>query len=107
MASCVARAILWIIFAFIFWGTIKKINTLFELSLSPHVAIVPAVLIYVFQELMIKKATLDQKAPRPNSPASGTEKILYLVTWIIVGSLFGCILIVWALLVYHQIITNR
>ena len=68
MASFIARAILWFIFAFILFDTIKEFNKLFASSLNPYYAIVPAIIFYVFQEFVVKKWTENEKAVSANKP---------------------------------------
>ena len=94
MVSFIARAILWFIVAFILFDTIKEFNKLFNLSLNPYFAIVPAVLNYLLQEYMIKRDIVNQEASN-----NRIDKILCFVGWIIVGSLFLCVLIVWVLVI--------
>ena len=107
MVRYIARAILWFIFAFILFDTIKEFNRLFGLSLNPYSAIVPAVLIYVFQEFMLKRWKTHEKAAiTGNSIQSITIKIFYVMVWIMVASLFLGIIIVWAAVIYKNIITG-
>ena len=95
MVSFIARAILWFIVAFILFDTIKEFNKLFNLSLNPYFAIVPAVLNYLLQEYLIKRGRVNQEAS-----INKIDNILCFVGSIIVGSLFLCVLIVWALVIY-------
>ncbi len=107
MARYIARAILWFIFAFILFDTIKEFNRLFDLSLNPYSAIIPAVLIYVFQEFMLKRwKTYENAVITGKSINSIIIKIFYVVVWILVVSLFLGILIVWAAVIYKNIITG-
>ena len=107
MARYIARAILWFIFAFILFDTIKEFNRLFDLSLNPYLAIIPAVLIYVFQEFMLKRwKTYENAVITGKSIKSIIIKIFYVVVWIMVVSLFLGILIVWAAVIYKNIITG-
>ena len=94
MVPFIARAILWFIVAFILFDTIKEFNKLFNHSLNPYFAIVPAVLNYLLQEYMIRRDRVNQKAPM-----NRIDKTLCFVGWIIVGSLFLCVLIVWVLVI--------
>ena len=55
MGSFVARAVVYLIFGFFIYEIINEFNKLFGLSLNPYFAIVPAVLVYVVQEFVIKK----------------------------------------------------
>ena len=105
MASFIARAILWLIFAFILFDTIKEFNKLFSLSLNPYYAIVPAILVYVFQEFMVKKWKENEKAVSANKPVGHKmDKIYYVFIWIFVVSLFIGILLVWAGVIFKGII---
>ncbi len=58
MAPLAARAIIGLIFGFFIFETISESNKLFGLSLTPYLAfaIVPAVLVYVFKEYVIRYA---------------------------------------------------
>jgi len=95
MVSFVARAILWFIFAFILFDSIKEFNKLFNLSLNPYFAFVPAVLNYLFQEYIIKKWKINQE-----THTKIMDKILFFVGWIFIGSVCLCVLVVWALVIY-------
>jgi hypothetical protein len=53
MGSFVAKIVFYLIFAFIIYDTIREFNKLFSLALNPYMAIIPAVLIYTFQELLL------------------------------------------------------
>lgn len=105
MGSFVARLILWLIFGFLIYESINEVNKLFGLSLNPYFSIIPTVLVCVFQEFMIKKWTVNEKAvPSIKSIESKIDKVFYVIVWIIVGSLFLVILIVWAGVIYKEII---
>ena len=103
MAPFAARAILYLIFGFLIYETINEFNTLFGLSLNPYFAIVPAVLIYVFQEFVIKNILANEKAVPINKPMKpGIDKVYYFMTWILLISFFLFILILWAGVIYKQ-----
>ena len=105
MAPYIARAILAIIFAFILFDTIREFNRLLALSLNPCLAIFPAVIVYGFQEYMIKKWKADENAvPTDKTKISKIRKILYVIVWITVVSIFLGIIIVWAGVIYKAII---
>ncbi len=105
MAPYIARAILAIIFAFILFDTIREFNRLFALSLNPYLTVVPAVIVYGFQEFMIKKWKADESAvPTVKTKVSIIRKILYVIVWIMVVSIFLGIIIVWAGVIYKAII---
>jgi hypothetical protein len=95
MASFIGRAILWFIVGFILFDIIREFNKLFNRSLNPYYAIIPAVLNYLFQEYLFKKWEALQEAP-----AKRVDKILIFMGWIIVGSFCLCVFIVWALVIY-------
>lgn len=106
MVPFIARAFLWLIFAIIIFDVIKESNKLFDLSINPYFAIVPAVLNFLFGEYIFKKWKFNQEAQRRVSTASRTEKIILFIGCIIVGSLILCVLIVWALVIYKNIVEN-
>jgi len=105
MSAFIARAILWFIIAVILFDTTREFNNLFDLSLNPYFAFVPFVLVYGFQEFMIKKRTANEKAvSNSNAQESILTKVAHIGVWIIVASLFLGILIVWGGVIYKQII---
>ena len=105
MASFVARAILCLIFGFFIYETINEFNKLFGLSLNPYLAIVPAGLVYVFQEFVIKKWRANEEAePIDKLKEPKIAKVFYFIAWILVASFFLGILVVWAGVIYKQII---
>ena len=105
MAPCIARTILWFIFAFILFDTINEFNRLFALFFSPYVAIVAVVIVYGFQEFIIKKKIANKITATNNStPGSKITRVAYVSTWIIVAGLILGILVVWAGVIYKQII---
>lgn len=107
MASLVARALLCLIFGFFIYETINEFNKLFGLSLNPYFAIVPAVLVYVVQEFVIKKLRANEKAVPINKPMEQKiDKVFYFIAWILVAIFFLVILVVWAGLIYKQMIEN-
>ena len=108
MASLVARAALCLIFGFFVYETIDEFNKLFGLSLNPYFAIVPAVLVFVFQEFVIKKVRANEKAiPVKRPTGSKIDKLFYFLAWILVGIFFLAILFVWAGVIYKQIIGSQ
>ncbi len=105
MAAFIARVILWFIFAFILFDTFNEFNRLFALSLNPYWAIVPAALVYGFQEFTIKKWAANESAvPTAKPTESIIRKIFYVIVCIIVVFIFLGILIVWAGVIYKAII---
>ena len=106
MAPVIARAILWLIFTIILFDTIKEVNKLFGLNLNPYFAIILAVLNFLFAEYMFKKWKFNQEVERKKSTESKIEKILLFIGCIIVGSVILCVLFVWALGIYKNIMEN-
>ena len=107
MTPFIARAILWLIITIILFDTIKEFNKLFQQSLNPYFAIVPAVLNFIFGEYIFKKWKFNQKVQINQSTESGIDKILVFIGFIIVGSLILCVLIVWTLVIYKASIKGR
>ena len=94
-----------IIFAFILFDTIREYNRLFALSLNPYLAVVPAAIVYGFQEFMIKKWKAGENAvPTGKTKVSIIRKILYVFVWITVVIIFLGVIIVWAGVIYKAII---
>ncbi len=106
MAAFIARAMIWLIFAFILFYIIKEFNKLFGQSLNPYFAIVPAVLNFFLGEYIFKKWKFNQEAQGNKSTESRIEKILLVIGCIIVGSLVLCVIIVWVLVIYKNIKEN-
>jgi len=104
MASFIARAILWFIFGFFLFYTTEEFNRLFALSTNPYFAIIPAVLVYGFQEFMLKKWKTKGDVVSTNAAVeSKFGKIFFILAWILIASLFLCIIIVWAGVIYKEI----
>ncbi|MCF8144253.1 MAG: hypothetical protein K9N21_10065 [Deltaproteobacteria bacterium] len=104
MGSFVARIVFYLIFGLIISETIREFNKLFSLALNPYMAIIPAVLIYIFQELLIKEERTNDKAIPMNTPMEPKlHKVFYFMAWILVTSFFLGILFIWAGTVYKQI----
>jgi hypothetical protein len=100
-----ARAILCLIFGFIIYETINEFNKLFGLSLNPYFAIVPAGLVCVFQEFVIKRLRASEKAVPISKPMEPKiDKVFYFIAWILFASFFLGILVVWAGVIYSMII---
>lgn len=106
MAALIARAMLWLIFAYILFHIIKEFNKFFELSLNPYFAIVPTVINFLFGEYIFKKWKFKQEAQGNKLKESRIEKILLFIGCMIVGNLILCVLIVWALGIYKNIQEN-
>ena len=105
MGSFVARAVVYLIFGFFIYEIINEFNKLFGLSLNPYFAIVPAVLVYVVQEFVIKKLKANEKALSINKPMKPKfDKVFYFIACILVAIFFLVILVVWAGLICKQII---
>ena len=68
MAYGVARAILFVIFGFFIYETINEFNKLSDLSLNLYFAFVPTILVYVFQEFLIRKMRANEKAAQIIKP---------------------------------------
>ena len=104
MAPFIARAILWFIFGFFLFYTIKEFNRLFALSINPYFAIIPAVLVYGFQEFMLRKWKTREEIVSTNAEIEAKfSKVFYVLVWILIVSLFLCIVIVWAGVIYKEI----
>ena len=107
MGSFVGRAILCLIFGFFIYETINEFNKLLGLSLNPYFAIVPAVLVYVFQEFVIKILRANEEAVLINKPMEPRiDKVFYFMAWILVVSFFLGIFVFWAGVIYKQIICD-
>ena len=107
MASFVTRAILCLIFGFLIYEAINEFNKLFGLRLNPYLAIVPAVLVYVSQEFVIKKLRAYEKASPITKPMEKRiDKVIYLLAWVLLACFFIVILVVWAGVIYKQMIMN-
>jgi hypothetical protein len=107
MASLVARATLCLIFGFFIYETINEINKLSGLSLNPYFGIVPAFLVFVFQEYVLKKFRATVKAVPIKEPTGPKlDKIFYFIAWVLVAIFLLAIFAVWAGVIYKQIITN-
>jgi Na+/H+ antiporter NhaD/arsenite permease-like protein len=105
MAALVARVALYLVFGFFIYETINELNKLFKLSLNPYFAIIPAAVIYVFQEFVIKKwkSNVDEfQVEKPGE--AGIDKILFFVTWLLVAALFIGMFAIWAGVIYKQVI---
>ena len=108
MASLVARATLCLIFGFFIYETINEFNKLSGLSLNPYFAIAPAVLVFVFQEFVIKTfRTTEKTVPIKESAGTAIDKVFYFIAWILVAIFFLAGLSVWGGVIYKQIIKNH
>ena len=107
MAPFIARAVLWFIFTVILFDTIKEFNKLFQQSLNPYLAIVPAILNFLFGEYMFKKWKFNQEAHGNKSTETRIDKMLVFIGCILVSSIILCVLIVWALVIYKASIKGR
>ena len=107
MVSLVARAVVCLIFGFFIYETINEFNKLSGLSLNPYFAIVPAVLVYLVQEFVIKKLRANEKAVPIDKPSEAKiDKVFYFIAWILVAIFFLAMLVVWGGVIYKEIITN-
>lgn len=88
MAPFIARAFLWLIFSIILIDVIKESNKLFDLSVNPYFAIVLAVFNFLFGEYIFRKWKFNQKDQRKKMTESRIDKILVIVGFILIGSLF-------------------
>ena len=105
MGFSVARGLLYLIFGFFIYETINEYNKLFSLSLNPYFAIVPASLLYAFQEFAINRGGANEGAEPTVKPlAPKLDKVLCFIAWVLVGSLVLGILLVWAGVIYKEII---
>ena len=105
MAPFAARALIGLIFGFFIYETINESNNLFRLSLSPYLAfaIVPAVLVYVFQEYVIKKLRACEKAMAINKFVERRiDKFIYIFTWIFLSILVIFSFAIWAGAIYKM-----
>ena len=101
MAPFAARAIISLIFGFLIYETINEVNKLLGLSLNPYFAIVPAVLIYLFQEFVINKFLANEKAVPINKPMNTRiDKVWYFFTWVVLSIFLIVILVFWAGAIY-------
>ena len=104
MAPLIARAILWLIIGYFLFYTTKEFNRLFALSINPYFAIIPAVLVYGFQEFMLKKGKAKEEVVSTNAVIeSKFGKVFHVIAWILIVSLFLCIVIVWVGVIYKEI----
>jgi hypothetical protein len=107
MAPFIARAILCLVFGFFIYEIINEFNKLLGLSLNPYFAIIPTVLVYVSQELLIKKWRANEKAVPNNKPVEPRiDKVFYLIAWVLLAIFFLAIFVVWAGMMYEAIIEN-
>jgi hypothetical protein len=72
---------------------------------NPTFAIVPAILVYLVQELVIKKWRTTEKAAVIDKPQNrNMDKVFYVLVWILVAIFFLGMFLVWAGVIYNQII---
>jgi len=105
MAPFAARAIISLIFGFLIYEAINEFNKLFGLSLNPYLvlAIIPAGLVYVFQEFVIKKLRANEKVVPINRPMNTRiDKVWYFFTWVLLSIFFILILVICAGAIYKQ-----
>ena len=104
MASFIARAILWLIFAFFLFETVKEFNKLFSLSINPYLAIIPVVLMYGFQEFMVKKKKAYGETESTNNIIEARfGRVFYVMSGIFVIVFLLFIVLVWAGVIYKSI----
>lgn len=104
MGSFLARIVFYLIFGFIIYDTIREFNKLFSLALNPYMAIIPAVLIYTLQELLIKGWRAKNKEIPMNNPTEPkVYQVFYFMAWILATGFFFGLLFIWAGAVYKQI----
>jgi hypothetical protein len=103
MGSFVARAILCLIFGFFIYEIIRESNRFFGSTLNPYLAIVPGVLLLVLQEAGVRKWRANQKTVPMNTKIN---RIFYIMSWILLASLFLIVFTLWAGLIYKQIISE-
>ncbi|MBW2201807.1 MAG: hypothetical protein JRF71_13395 [Deltaproteobacteria bacterium] len=99
MAPFAARAIIGLIFGFLIYETIKESNKIFGLSLTPYLAfaIVPAVVVYIFQESVIKKLRAYEKAIAITKlMEKRIDKVIYLLAWVFLSILVIFSFVIWA-----------
>jgi hypothetical protein len=105
MAHFAARAIISLIFGFLIYEALNEFNKLFGLSLNPYLAltIVPAGLVYVFQEFVIKKLRANEKVVPINKPMNTRiDKVWSIFTWVLLSIFLIFILVIWAGAIYKQ-----
>jgi hypothetical protein len=101
--TIVAKALLCSAFAFFIYEIINQFNKLFSLSLNPYFAIVPAILLYVFQEFVLKKLRPNEKVLSTDQPIKPKfDKVFYVIAWVLVASLIIFVFVLWVGLVYKQ-----
>ena len=104
MAPFIARAILWLIIGYFLFHTTKEFNRLFALSINPYFAIIPDVIVYGFQEVMLKKGKAKEWVVSTIAAIeSKFGKVFPVISWILLVSLFLCIVIVWVGVIYKEI----
>ena len=104
MATFIARAILWLIIGYFLFYTTKEFNRLFALSINPYFAIIPAVIVSGFQEVMLKRGRAKEEVVSNNATIeSKFRKVFPVIAWILIVSLFLCIVIVWVGVIYKEI----
>ena len=103
MAPFAARAIIGLIFGFLIYEMINGSNKLFGLSLTPYLAfaIVPAVVVYIFQEFVIEKFRAYEKAIAITKLMENRiDKVIYLLAWVFLSILVIFSFVIWAGTIY-------
>ena len=105
MGSFAARAVLCLIFGFFIYETIIKANKVFELALNPLIAIVPAALVGVIHEIVIRKLRADEETVHgKRRPEPKLEKAFFVLAWVIAAGFLLCMFAFWAGVIVIQII---
>jgi len=110
MAPFAARAILCLIFGFLIYETINEFNKVFGLSLTPYFAfaIVPAVVVYIFQEFFIKKLRAYEKAIATTKlMEKRIDKVIYILAWVFLSIIVIFSFVIWAGTIFKLSIQAR
>lgn len=107
MGPLIARIFLWLMSGVILYDSIRELNKLFALSLSPYLAGMLLIPIFVFYEYMMRKGSIEQQALSAGRPVEGkSHKVFTVISWALVISVVICLLLVvimlWAGVIYKM-----
>ncbi len=95
MGPLIARAVIWLLFGFFVSEIINEFN-FFEAPVKPYLTMAPAFLIFLIQEVLLRKIENKRKAKAEGeSKESKLFYFYYSFVWLFVISLLIGILLVW------------
>ena len=108
MGPFIAKIALFFVVGVIFFETINEFNKLFNLTLSPYVAVAPTLFLFVCHEYLARNRAIGKNASIfGKGEGPGKDAFFRVAAWLVLVFCFIFVAIFWMGAIYKQVIEYK